>query len=66
MAKKKNRQKFSCDFETTTKVEDCRVWAYGCMEIDNLENFHWGTDISAFMSWAERTEADLYFHNLRF
>lgn len=30
------RKMYSCDFETTTKVEDCRVWAYGYMNMPTI------------------------------
>jgi len=60
------RKKFSCDFETTTNPDDCRVWAYGYMEIGNKKNFKIGNNIDDFMDWAKKTKADLYFHNLKF
>lgn len=60
------RKKYSCDFETTTKEEDCRVWAYGWMEIGNKKNFKIGNSMDEFMAWVEKCQADLYFHNLRF
>lgn len=60
------RKKFSCDFETTTKLEDCRVWAYGWMEIGNKKNYQIGNSLDDFMLWAEKSQADLYFHNLKF
>jgi hypothetical protein len=60
------RKKYSCDFETTTKLDDCRVWAYGWMEIGNASNYRIGTSIDEFMEWAKVVQADLYFHNLRF
>jgi hypothetical protein len=60
------RKKFSCDFETTTLLEDCRVWAYGWMEIGNIKNYKIGNRLDEFMEWMESTKADLYFHNLRF
>lgn len=60
------RKKFSCDFETTTKIDDCRVWAYGYMEIGNKSNFKIGNSIDEFMSWCKECQGDLYFHNLRF
>lgn len=63
---KEKRKKYSCDFETTTNPDDCRVWAYGWMEIGNRENFHIGNNLDEFMQWAKETQADLYFHNLRF
>jgi hypothetical protein len=61
-----SRKIFSCDFETTTKIEDCRVWAYGYMEIGNKVNFKIGQYLDDFMKWVEKIQADLYFHNLRF
>jgi hypothetical protein len=60
------RKKFSCDFETTTDPNDCRVWAYGWMEIGNIQNYHIGNDMGEFMEWCEKVKADLYFHNERF
>lgn len=60
------RKKFSCDFETTTKIEDCRVWAYGYMEIGRKENYKIGNSLEEFMVWVEKVQADLYFHNLKF
>lgn len=60
------RKKYSCDFETTTDVNDCRVWAYGYMEIGNTKNYKIGNSIDEFMEWVEETKCDYYFHNLRF
>lgn len=62
----KARKKFSCDFETTTKLDDCRVWAYGYMELYNQKNFKIGNSLDEFMIWVKKSQADLYFHNLRF
>ena len=61
-----NRKKFTADFETTTDPKDCRVWAYGWMEIGKEENYKIGTDLTEFMQWCENIKADLYFHNLKF
>jgi hypothetical protein len=60
------RKKYSCDFETTTDPNDCRVWAYGYMEIDIKNNYKIGNSLEEFMEWMEKEKADLYFHNLRF
>lgn len=60
------RKRFSCDFETTTKLNDCRVWAYGYMEIGNNANYKIGNSLDEFMRWVEKEQADLYFHNLKF
>lgn len=66
MGRKKKRRKFSCDFETTTKIDDCRVWAYGWMEIGNKKNYQIGNSLDEFMQWCKDIKADLYFHNLKF
>jgi hypothetical protein len=60
------RKKFSCDFETTTKLDDCRVWAYGWMEIGNKTNYKIGNNLEEFMDWVEHINSDLFFHNMRF
>jgi hypothetical protein len=60
------RKKYSCDFETTTDPNDCRVWAYGWMEIGNKKNFKIGNSMSEFMTWIEKCQGECYFHNLRF
>lgn len=59
--------KFAADFETTTKEEDCRVWAWGVSEIGNWTNFHYGNDIDGLFDFCkEKENATLYFHNLKF
>jgi hypothetical protein len=58
------RKQFSCDFETTTIPEDCRVWAYGYMEIGKKSNFKIGNSLEEFMEWCKKIKADLFFHNL--
>lgn len=62
----KVRAKYSCDFETTTDENDCRVWAWAYMEIGDLDNYMIGTTIDEFMNWCNQVRADLYFHNMRF
>lgn len=59
---------FVADFETTTDINDCRVWAYAICEIENQDNVVIGTTIDDFMKWCEdRKENDvIYFHNLKF
>lgn len=59
---------FVADFETTTKAEDCRVWAYAICEVGNEENTIIGTTIDDFMKWCSDSEENhtVYFHNLKF
>ena len=61
-------RKFTCDFETTTDPEDCRVWAYALCEIGHPENFLYGNDIYDLMDWCftQKDNIRLYFHNLKF
>lgn len=61
-------KRFSCDFETTTDEEDCRVWAFACCEIGNTENFIYGNSLDAFMEWCANKKENYacYFHNLKF
>lgn len=59
---------FSCDFETTTDENDCRVWAFACCEIGNVENIVFGNSLDAFMKWCANSHQNYkcYFHNLKF
>lgn len=61
-------KKFSCDFETTTDLKDCRVWAYACCEIGDPDNFIYGNSLDDFMKWCSYSKANYtcYFHNLKF
>lgn len=61
-------RKFTADFETTTKAEDCRVWAWAICEVGEPDNFIYGNDMETFMDWcSERCHNyQLYFHNLKF
>lgn len=54
----------TCDFETTTDVNDCRVWAAGFCDIDTLE-FNYGNTIDYFFEFAVNYNK-IYFHNLKF
>jgi hypothetical protein len=60
------RKMFVSDFETTTRKDDCRVWAYGYMEIGNKTNYKIGNSMDDFMEWLEKSKANIYFHNLKF
>lgn len=60
------RKKYACDFEATTDPNDCRVWAYGLMEIGNHNNFKIGNTLDEFMDWCRKSQSDLYFHNLKY
>lgn len=59
---------FVADFETTTRKEDCRVWAYAICEVGNPDNIIYGTNIDDFMKWCidSKENNKVYFHNLKF
>lgn len=57
---------YAADLETTTDINDCRVWAWGVCDTENY-SFEWGTDLSQFFGWCvKNTGSTLYFHNLKF
>lgn len=63
----KDKKVFMCDFETTTKEDDCRVWAACAVDMSTGDTAHLGTSIDGFMDWVEKTSpCKLYFHNLAF
>ena len=58
---------YTADFETTTDVNDCRVWAWSVCNIENPEEVLYGNSIESFLDWcAGKENYTLYFHNLRF
>lgn len=58
---------YAADFETTTDVNDCRVWAWSACNVDDIKDFKYGNSIDSFIDWCAGEENyTLYFHNLRF
>ena len=61
------KKKYTADFETTTDINDCRVWAWGIFEIGSKDNFIYGNTIEGFIDWCQKADNPvLYFHNLKF
>lgn len=60
--------KFAADFETTTQIDDCRVWAYSLCEIGKPDNFLYGNNIDDFIKFCANPKENyvMYFHNLKF
>lgn len=57
---------FTCDFETTTNPNDCRVWATGICDVYTLE-FKYGNSIDYLFEHFEKNDGALYlFHHLKF
>ena len=61
-------RKFACDFETTTDLDDCRVWAYAICEVGDPDNFIYGNSLDDFMEWCQNPKQNYLclFHNLKF
>lgn len=61
------RKSYTADFETTTDKEDCRVWAWCIVSIDNFDERYFGNNIQTFiLQVQELGKCDIYFHNLKF
>ncbi len=59
---------YSADFETTTDIKDCRVWAWGICEVDKPEEtFTYGNTIDNFFEFlfSQKESSRYYFHNVR-
>lgn len=60
------RPKYMADFESTTDPEDCRLWAWGALEIFKQKKYVQAHTIDEFMEWLLKQNCDIYFHNLKF
>ena len=66
MARKRKNEVWSCDFETTTDPNDCRVWAWGASNVFDVEKKFYGNTMQSFIDWISNQNKKLYFHNLAF
>ena len=59
---------FVADFETTTDINDCRVWAFGMCNIKDTNIYYYGDDIDDFMRLCSDRKVNykILFHNLKF
>lgn len=59
---------WAADFETTTDVNDCRVWAWSACNVEDFNDFRYGNSLDSFMGFcaASKDNYTCYFHNLRF
>lgn len=59
---------WAADFETTTDVKDCRVWAWSACNVEDFNNFKYGNSIDSFIEFCSDSKKNYtcYFHNLRF
>lgn len=63
----KNISYYVADFETTTKEENCYVWAWAVCRVGN-NNIEIGNTIDSFIQWCRKQKDNpvVYFHNLKF
>jgi hypothetical protein len=59
---------FTADFETTTDVNDCRVWAYALCNIKDYTDFTYGNRLEDFFAFCSNPKKNykIWFHNLKF
>lgn len=57
---------FMADFETTTREDDCRVWAWSACPLKDITKMTYGKNISEFMKYCKKTCDVVFFHNLAF
>lgn len=60
------KNKYSCDFETTTSPDDCRVWAWVAININDTNIKRYGNTIESFIDFLNTGPMQCYFHNLKF
>lgn len=63
---KKKRADIVADFETTTKRDDCRVWAWGLAYVSAPDDVEIGQDLESFLERIAQAPSVVYFHNLKF
>lgn len=57
--------KYVADLETTTDPNDCRVWAYSCVEVGK-DDVKYGTTLDGLLDFLFYEDCTVYFHNLKF
>ena len=58
---------YTADFETTTTLDDCRVWAFAICDVDDPDLMIYGTSIEEFFKVCQSLpNCRIYFHNLAF
>lgn len=59
---------YVADFETTTSVDDCRVWAWAACSVYDTDDMYIGNNIHDFIMWCESRPDNIsvWMHNLKF
>lgn len=61
---------YAADFETNNDPNDCRVWAWGAVEVTHKlkpkDDIIKGRNLRNYMEWMFSSSKIIYFHNLKF
>lgn len=65
---KKAKENYVADFETTTNPLDCRVWAWGLVNLNkpNYDDVEIDNTLDSFIERISKHNSACYFHNLKF
>ena len=63
---RKKQVRYTADFETTTDLNDCRVWGIGLCNIDDFNEYHEYNNLDDFFKFLKDNNGSYYFHNLKF
>ncbi len=66
MTRRKVKVTIAADFEATTDPEDCRVWAWGAVNVDALDDVVIDHTIEQFIDFISGVNSITYFHNLKY
>ena len=56
---------YVADFETTPDPDDCRVWLWCLVNIDDITDIKYGYNIKSFFDATMKGNNTIYFHNLK-
>lgn len=57
---------YTCDFETNTKNNNVKVWAWAFADIKTGKMVKYGNSIKDWFNYINNKNIDIYFHNLKF
>ena len=57
---------YTCDFETNTKNNNVKVWAWAFADIKTGEMVKYGNSLNEWFNYINNKNIDIYFHNLKF
>lgn len=58
--------RYAFDFETNNDEDDCHVWVWGVMNIDDFSDYHYGYTVESCIEFMNQHNGDYYAHNAGF